>query len=1006
MLEVKIRADISRLVLEIDSKGVVTASGNLEIFSKKSKEAEKSASNLDDVLRGISPSALTAVAGVTALVGALKGLISSGKSMVQTFSHFESLQSGLETFFQSASKGRAKFEELRKLSNETTFGVDELTDSFTQLANVGVPVDKINGQLMMLGNIAGGSKEKFADLVQIYAKINSTGKAGSMQLQQIATRGVPIYDMLKQIGVTGQATAEDITTAFKKMTAEGGQFYNAMENINNTIEGKEGFISDYFREMTVNFVEVTGIANAYKKLLDILKDAIGKVSDWLLSINNNPLMKALLSGVITMAVVSLVTVISVSLVSALNTVISKLVTINMLSGWKGWVTLAVAGVAGLGVGIYNLTKKTDEGAESTKRYGTEIHTFTYELGKASEESIKYVGAINKITESYNAISTNGKSNALLDNFYERMFDPERIDSQIEAIEKQLEESYSSNDVWREFYDIQQDVNYEYDEQYNRLVKELNLLKENKAMFETILAVQVGQTVATENRILREKELNDEIQKQNEKYLAQLKTVEKMYKTTNKGKLEELTAQITEYENLINNGVKEITQNKNPMYGKISGVPEYINSYNFRKLNDEESKFFTESLKVIKEQKKKIEDELNLERILNEDGGWRKIMQEALGTTNEEVLKGSLDNGGKAIEEYMKTLTGKYDIINKTNEMLGLNKEEGGKNSISSQISELFSIYNKLLATGKFGVQADGSLDNTTQKIQEEMEKLKEKFKEAGGTVEEFDEIVKNSNSKSKKDSLGDFTKNSLTSAFGGSDAGNIMNSMINNGTDFKTALLETAISDFTSLLSEITPVLSPIKYLLQGLEPVIKLIGIVLSPVVLLFKKLGDGLKGLFKDSGIDEAWDAIKNELTDTEDNLSAVNAEYKKLLSSMKEQEEYYIREKKRLLSEDYVSQIYAKPVNDMILTDKGVFSTSPQDTIMAMKHPENLGGGTLQPIINNYAGDDVNVRQERGADGITRLIVDISKQVALDYAQGFNGWNDAVKYRNAMTNGRSVM
>ena len=61
-----------------------------------------------------------------------------------------------------------------------------------------------------------------------------------MQLQQIALRGIPIQQTLKDMGVTGTASAEQLTKAFEKLTDTGGQFHDAMNNIIDTIEGKKG----------------------------------------------------------------------------------------------------------------------------------------------------------------------------------------------------------------------------------------------------------------------------------------------------------------------------------------------------------------------------------------------------------------------------------------------------------------------------------------------------------------------------------------------------------------------------------------------------------------------------------------------------------------------------------------------------------------------------------------------------------------------------------------------
>ncbi len=310
----------------------------------------------------------------------MKTLGSALGGAINNFAHFESMQKGLETFFQDADKGKAKFEELRKMSNETTFGVDELANSFTQLANVGVNVDTIQEKLMMLGDVSQGNKQKFADLVSIYAKIQSTGKAGSEQLQMLAMRGLPIYDMLKKIGVQGTATGNDITRALQEMTKEGGQFHNAMNNINDTIEGKRGFVSDYLKEASVNFAELTGIADAYKKALDVIVNVVGTVSDKLLEWNENPVMKAIISGAFVSMITALGGVIAVSIIPKLIAVIGHLTTINLLSGPAGWAVLAVAGITAVGVAMLSYKNSTKEAKEETEK-----------LAKAVEDAKKKMG---------------------------------------------------------------------------------------------------------------------------------------------------------------------------------------------------------------------------------------------------------------------------------------------------------------------------------------------------------------------------------------------------------------------------------------------------------------------------------------------------------------------------------------------------------------------------------------------------------------------------------------
>ena len=98
---------------------------------------------------------------------------------------------------------------------------------------------------------------------------------------------------------------------------------------------------------------------------------------------------------------------------------------------------------------------------------------------------------------------------------------------------------------------------------------------------------------------------------------------------------------------------------------------------------------------------------------------------------------------------------------------------------------------------------------------------------------------------------------------------------------------------------------------------------------------------------------------------------------------------------------------PVNDMILTDKGVFSTDPRDTIMAMKNPASLMGGNVVVNVNNTMADSANVdvQEQTNEEGLKELVVTISKKVASDFATGRNGWDNAYLAKLSTVQGRSV-
>lgn len=986
------------------------------------KNSEKGATSLDDVMNSFNMNLITTTAGVAGLITALKSLISGLKGVINNYAQFEGMQKSLETFFQSADKGKAKFEELRKLSNETTFGVDELANAFTQLANVGVDVDAINDRLTMLGNIAGGDKNKFADLVSIYSKIQSLGKAGSEQLQMLAMRGVPIYESLKQIGVQGTATGEQITTVLQNMTKEGGQFYNAMNNINETISGKEGFVADYWKELTVNFAEASGVAELYKDILDKVNSVVKLISDSLLKVNENPVLQALLRGTLTASLTLLVSVIGVSLFSALKVVgsqltamISKLAILKALSGPAGWASLAVAGAIGVSVGLTSLIKATDE----AKQENEEMDKTIIQLTKSGENYKQVVNGVVKeyasLNDVYNQLKDSGNSTSFIDNVAKKLVDLEvSANNARKSYEEYLDAVKSAvtmGDYGAGKKSFKEATKYK---------EQLKSIEEQKEYYENMLQTQIA--FKTNAEVLQKAEENRKkaIKEQNESLEEQLKTVEKIYKKTTAGQLEELTKQINEYKDVLQWGGRwELKET--PKQAQYGGAP--AQTYQLTTLNDEQKKFFQKALEEVEASKKKIEDELKLKSLLEAEGGWRGVLQDVLGTSDDDVRAGKLDNGGKAIEDYLGQLQSKLDLTTKTNEMLGVNKKVGTKAVVESKIEEVMRVYNALMSSGKFGVQENGELDNTTKSIKASLETLKQAFFNAGGTVEQFDELLGNlSVDLEEPQTVKGIFKNAKDNLISGTDVGHFASTFAQNQAldmppevNVLMSLLEVVAKDFVDIvggMEHVQELLNPLKQALQTLAPLLRIIvncfRLLQLPLTMFWKGLETVIDFLF--SGIDDAFNNWLNDITgfeeeseNLEDNLKAINEEYKTLLSAMKEQEEYYFEQKKLINASSYASDVYK--VNDMILTPQGNFSTAPDDYIIATKNPNSLGGGgNVKMFVNiqNKMSESANIQVQQNNN---ELAIIISKKVADDYVNGRNGWGTAYQLKQSKIAGRNV-
>lgn len=968
--------------MEVNSQGVIDATKNLKNFSEQASKSEQSTASFDDVMNKFNMRAIASTAGVLGLLKALQGLANGLKGVINNFAHFESMQKGLETFFQSAELGKEKFEELRKLSNQTTFGVDELANSFTQLANVGAPIDDINERLTMLGNLSGGDKMKFAELVSIYSKVLSVGKAGSMQLQQIATKGIPIYDILKQMGVEGTASADDITKAFEKMTKEGGQFYNAMKNINDTIEGKEGFIRDYFKEFTVNFAEVSGLADTYKKILDVLKNAIGNVSDKLLEINKNPVYKAIFQGIFVSSIAAIGTAIATSVIPTLLKVIAHLTSINLLSGPKGWAVLAVAGIAGVTTAVTSL--KNQE-----KDVNSELDAQIEKRQTLGQIKIPSLDA--NLEDKKNMLSVFKND---LKTYEESILSSVGLDS-FDDIQKRINESQKLIDDYNKTSEKNKPWQVKSAEkrvsEYQKLLNETSDSKFYQGIKQNIEGLE------------KEISLQDKRNK-NEEELANLHPYNNILK-----QIDDYQKQLENLNEMANlQGVKSRTENNGVLTYEYDTLINIDPSY--KKKIDNVKNYIQEQL-----------GDLKIKLAVSEQSDWQKVLQKAFGFTDKEVAGGATSGTVKSLEEFSNLYNERENLYKKFSNATGYNETKFAQDYYDQIQNAFFTVLDSV-RNGTYTGDEE-SLEVFAQAVQNAKERLKELtngIEETKSYLEIFNEKAEEAAKKGDYSSYAKYTvASSALQSIQGSDVGTFIEAYSTTESG-EAAILYTVISALFEVLSSLEyfdDAINPITNILETLKPILRVVvdvvalgtnvlsGILklLQPIWDFFDKIADELEEYL------DSWLGSEEEIADATSDLVS---QLESLNQSMREQEEYYLEQKKKLLSDSYIDEVYK--VNDMILTPQGKFMTSPDDYLIATKNPYSLnqngnqGVTYLQPIINNTVSDSVNVNisQDNDINNLNKMIITISKKVANDASRGINGWDSALSSRQLRLQGRGVL
>lgn len=1000
------------------------------------------------------------------MIGAVKSLIGTAGKIVSVTSQFEQTQKSLETVLQSAEKGKELFEDLRKFSFDTTFGVDELASASSQLLNAGASVKTLQKDLKMLGDLAQGDKMKFQELTSIFAKIQNTGRATSMQLQQLALRGIPIQKTLQEMGVTGVASAEQLTAAFKKLTDEGGQFHNAMGNIIDTIEGKQGFIADTVKEIYVNLGQATGFTGMFKKGLDMLYESLNWINNALMKINENPILKALFQGAIVGMITALGVAIITLLIPKLTILNTALKTINATL-MANPVFLVVGGIAALGTAVAGLVinaKNAKDELSGVKKTVEEIKSLESDLGLDEISTRKAKKNVKKGTAT-----TEETTKVAIEKYKKEKIALQELEYEL----KKVQDLRNSSEVNQ----------YKNDKLYEQRVEFLNeeIEKQKKivAVKEDMMKVEQAQLEMERKREQQYELMMEQVEKEKKAFMDLSKQADEFYANTSQGKLETELEKLQELQKMYNNkGATKRFQDGSVLNMKLDDkqllgienelkkIENSVKEIQRANIKEQIEGQLTKYQKVVMSMLGLSVDDLIDKKLatVNENG---KVTAINLGTANlvdsvtkdvfgEMEKKYSIFNAGQyagdsrqsktsTLEEQLKS---QQDLLNKLVARADINKEDlyDKKGNFISYAGELdinrkeyLRLLDEIAKTERdlmlsklddlrqekyllqSRIKSEGTLEAALLKEQalkegiseeeyENWKKLKRDLEDLQNPVQSLSDWGARKRERGREDNnvaeqIGGILAQSLGNLLSGSDYGKMIDGMI-SGESGWTIVISMLVDGLTSVIGGIEGVdmvLSPLKDALQQIAPLIKTIFIGLYPITYALNWLFESIMKFLNwitNGWFDEMaslWDSYVDAQSKATKSTEELTKQQQSLLQAMIAQEEYYIGMKKQINSDSYRDRVYS--VNDMILTPNGRFSTSPQDTIIAMKHPEQMMNSGVSIKIVNNAGVDVNARQ---GENKNEFLITISKKVANDYAYGLNGWDNATRVRQVTEQG----
>jgi len=206
----------------------------------------------------------------TALTVPLAGI---GAAAVKSAAQLETLETSFISLTGGAKQAADMMQNLNRFTAKTPFQIENVANAARQLIASGTEVGQVNDQLQFLGDIAATSGVSIEEIAAIFAKVNAKGKVELESLNQLAERGIPIFDALAEatglpadkLGA-GAVSVEQFNQVLSGFAQEGGFAAGAMERLRGTAAGKFSTAMDNLKLAGAELVK--GLMPTISKILD------------------------------------------------------------------------------------------------------------------------------------------------------------------------------------------------------------------------------------------------------------------------------------------------------------------------------------------------------------------------------------------------------------------------------------------------------------------------------------------------------------------------------------------------------------------------------------------------------------------------------------------------------------------------------------------------------------------------------------------------------------------
>ena len=336
----------------------------------------------------------------------LQGIVQFGRKLAETRGEFELQQVALRSILQNKQIADDIWQKTMQAALQSPFTAMQLTKYTKQLAAYRIETEKLFDTTKRLADVSAGLGVDMQRLILAYGQVKAANYLRASEIRQFTEAGVNILGELStylskmkgefvstakvmEMVQKRMVTFADVEAIFKRMTDEGGIFYNMQYIQSQTVKGQINKLHDAYDQM----LNSIGKANqgTLRNFVATLNSIVQNWRTWAVVI------KSIGFGAVIALLAKLTTSLMGVQVAGIAagrgvTALSKGVKALGVALKANWLTAVIGAVVTLAASLYNLTKKM-------QAYNDEI----------DEQNISLFDARRQFTEYQKAIESNNEA---------------------------------------------------------------------------------------------------------------------------------------------------------------------------------------------------------------------------------------------------------------------------------------------------------------------------------------------------------------------------------------------------------------------------------------------------------------------------------------------------------------------------------------------------------------------------------------------------------------------